>query len=107
MSYGYIGNQDYTDLIFKAQSYAKTKKVRSMKAGTPSNTPQHYGIKWGTPLKVDNLLSMSLYTDFTNLCSRFTATFRKIDPFETLSGVKARNRQFWWMSKILRGIVRY
>ena len=76
-----------------------------MRADVDVTAPQHYGIKGGTPLAVYNLMAVCLYTDFTDLCSNFSSTFRKIHPYESLSSIKRRNSKYWWMSKILRETV--
>eukprot|EP01084_Bolivina_argentea_P254305 427505_1 len=57
-----------------------------------------YGIKSGQQLKVNNVLSVILYTDYDILSNKFSSTFRKLnkndDPL-------MRNREYWHWSKIL------
>ena len=50
----------------------------------------------------NHLMAVVLYTDFTELSSHFTATFRKNNPFETVEQVKKRNNKYWWWSKYLQ-----
>eukprot|EP01084_Bolivina_argentea_P181587 313597_1 len=64
-----------------------------------------YNIKQGISLSFSNLVSLILYTDFSNLCSDFSGTFRKQTHYETISSIKARNREYYWMSRILRETV--
>eukprot|EP01083_Nonionella_stella_P018436 51372_1 len=66
-----------------------------------------YNVKMGTPLSVEHVLSVLLYTDWSKLSKEFSATFRSITPFETLSSVKNRNREFAVWSKLLRETVEY
>ena len=95
-------------IIKKAREYINTKLVRSMKyddEDKPHRDPQNYGITKGTPLGIDNLLSIILYTDTTVLSSEFSSTFRRISPYETLTNTKRRNSKYWWWSKLLRETV--
>ena len=108
MNYGYISIKQYNHMIInKAAKYMDTNMVRSIKAfiGHSGSTKLYYGVVNGAPLRIDNLVSVILYTDFTDLSSNFTSTFRKISPYETLSSIKARNSRYWWMSKTLRETV--
>ena len=82
--------------------------VKSIKAYCGDNqwgTRLYYGVQDEAPLRKDNLISVILYTDFTELSSDFTSTFRKKSPFETLGSIKTRNSRYWWMSKTLRETV--
>eukprot|EP01084_Bolivina_argentea_P266402 451844_1 len=69
----------------------------------------HYGII-GTVLNpilitIQHLLAVILYTDWSDLCKEFSATFRKHKPYESLEEVKKRNREYWNWSKLLRETV--
>ena len=54
-----------------------------------------------------NLISLILYTDYSELSAMFTATFRKNWTFEPLSMTKRRNSKFWWWSNILIRTVQF
>ena len=83
----------------------KTHKVKSIEASPTATYEHHYGIQNWTVLGTANLTAIILYTDFTELSSNFTSTFRKQNAFETLSQIKERNRRYWWWSKTLRETV--
>eukprot|EP01084_Bolivina_argentea_P156663 273028_1 len=72
----------------KAIHYISTNVAKKCKAcddETMRNTNvHHYGIKAGTPIGIDNLISVILYTDFTQLSRAFGTTFRPI-PFSRRS----------------------
>ena len=92
-------------IMTKAQNYINTKLARSIKSTSSGYAPQHYGIRKGSPLEINHLLSIILYTDFTALSSAFSSSFRKISPYEILSSIKHRNSKYWWWSKLLRETV--
>ena len=93
-------------IMIKAKNYINTALVRSMKYDSSEYyDPVGYGILDGTPLGIDNLLSIILYADTTALSSEFSSTFRKMAKYETLSMTKSRNSKYWWWSKILRETV--
>ena len=56
-------------------------------------------------LKFDNVLALVLYCDYSELCTRFSKSFRKQNVFETLTSVKSRNSKYFWFSKSLRETV--
>ena len=64
-----------------------------------------YEIRFGALLLDDHISSLILYTDYTKLCAAFTASFRRVRPFESLKRVKQRNACYYWMSRRLREIV--
>ena len=89
------------DIMDKAQHYMETETTKSIFADA-EKAPPHYGIYDEDPLRIQDLMSLIMYTDFTNLSSNFTATFRKKHPFESIESVKRRNSKYWWWSKTLR-----
>eukprot|EP01084_Bolivina_argentea_P023620 44095_1 len=54
-----------------------------------------------TPIKVENILSVTLYTDYDTLSYRFSQTFRKITSNEKEQFTTKRNQEFWNWSKLL------
>ena len=89
--------------ITKAQDYMTTNYAGSLAAIGEDDF--HYGVKKGELVKTSNLLSVILYTDWSDLSSEFSKSFRKLQPFEPLSLVKRRNQEFANWSKILRETV--
>eukprot|EP01084_Bolivina_argentea_P113049 201572_1 len=96
--YSDISFGNYTKNVYvKALEYKNTLAVKGMqfvdnaafKIYIDSPTEQH-------------LISLILYTDFTKLSSKFTATFRKNGFFETIKSIKKRNSVYYWWSKYLR-----
>ncbi len=45
----------------------------------------HYGIEAGIPISYQHVLAIILRCDWTDLCTKVTATFRKSKPYELLS----------------------
>eukprot|EP01084_Bolivina_argentea_P245929 411664_1 len=101
--------QQYELCLIKATEYMKTRKVKSIKAPDKWKVDEilHYGIKQNASLNSHHLLSIILYTDWTELCAQFSKTFRKTNIFESLSSVKDRNSEFAVWSKTLRESIEY
>eukprot|EP01083_Nonionella_stella_P249066 861594_1 len=99
----------YETTMVKVNAYMATESVKEVKAcimrGDVWFIVLKYGIKHGDPLLPRHLLSLFFYTDFTDLCTDFSATFRATKQFEHLSSIKARNSKYWWMAKSLRETV--
>eukprot|EP01084_Bolivina_argentea_P234502 394798_1 len=103
LNYQYVSFHQYQRKILpKALYYENTKIVKRTTAGY---TGLHYNITKGTQLSLPNLVSVILYTDYSDICTHFSATFRKITVFEVIKSIKNRNSNYWWMSKLLRETV--
>merc|ERR1712228_782026 len=91
----------------KANEIIQTKNVKTIKAKgwIHGNTPKFYEIAKDTLLCLWNLIAIILYTDYSAHCSEFSASFRRLSPFEPLEVTKKRNAMFWWMAKTLRETV--
>eukprot|EP01084_Bolivina_argentea_P305016 526869_1 len=83
----------------------KVKKKRSK--NFIINDYYHYGINNNTPISFDNILSIIIYTDWSDLSCIFSSTFRKLKEYDTLSMVKKRNSQFANWAKKIRETVEY
>ena len=95
----------YRNLESKVKEYLENSiRVRAFRAKL-FGWGLHYGISEGSPIGADHLRAICLYCDYTELSTKFSESFRKTDPFETLEIVKDRNASFWWMSKYLREAV--
>ena len=64
-----------------------------------------YGTQHGTQISVPSLICIILYTDYTDLATSFSSTFRMNGPFETLESVKKRNQNYYWFAKGLKQLV--
>eukprot|EP01084_Bolivina_argentea_P297762 513035_1 len=104
-NYKYLNIENYNNVMIKVNLYKNTHKVKSTKSFKHRCSPQHYDVPTGKILGEENLMSLILYTDFTKESARFSATFRKLDVFETLLSVKHRNSKYWWWAKTLRETV--
>ena len=93
---------NFTDCLKKANHYINTDKVKSI---TSNPDILHCGLSVYSPLSKEHLLSVILYCDWSDLCTAFSATFRRHRAYEPLKRIKSRNREFWWLSKLLRETV--
>ena len=84
------------NVILKANQFVNTKKVKSIKGGTPD-----FDIKYGSTMTIKHIQSLILYTDFSILCSSFSSTFRNKYQTEQLKAIKKRNAKYYYFSKLL------
>ena len=87
------------EIIPKVNEYLKSNIVKSIKNNGVFK--DLYLIEENESIKLDHLLSVTLYTDYSKLSADFTSTFRKKWRFEPLEEIKRRNRKYWWWSKLL------
>eukprot|EP01083_Nonionella_stella_P036598 99847_1 len=102
-NYKFIDMEAYETTMVKVNALLETNSVKSLKAADIPHL--HCDIKPNDPLLPRHLVSLFFYTDFTELCTDFSASFRRTKQFESLSSVKARNSRYWWMSKSLYELV--
>ena len=99
MEYKDLNSTHYNDEILpKAKAYLQTKKVQSLRADIDY---ERMNISKGETMSLERLMSIILYTDYSELSSSFTSTFRKRHAFEPLQTTKRRHRNYYWMSKLL------
>ena len=100
-------DQYHDEILPKATSYLNTNYVKLTKAkgGNICGIPQHYDIPSDSSITLSHIISVILYCDYTQLSSNFSNTFRKKGPWDTLENIKHRNREYFWMSKLLRETV--
>merc|ERR1712013_562027 len=67
----------------------------------------HFGIKYDEPLCAEHLHALFLYTDWTELCTDFSSSFRAVFRGERLEAIKARNSKYFYFSKYLKELVMY
>ena len=94
-------HQFETEIKPKVYTYLKSNIVKSI-GESAWGLQEYFSIPPKVPIGFDNLVSIALYTDYTNLSSDFTSTFRRKWQFESIEQVKRRNGRYWWWSKALR-----
>eukprot|EP01084_Bolivina_argentea_P117806 209142_1 len=103
LNYIHFPFQQYHEVNVKVTEYTKTKIVKATEAiSCALNYP--YKIDQGESLTYAHILSMVLYTDYSELCTDFSSTFRQKHS-ETLESMKRRNSKYYWFSKKLRECV--
>ena len=85
------------EVLTKAKQYMETELIKSIHAAEDDE----YGLSVGDKISLENIISIILYCDYTRLSSDFSATHRKLSPFEPLSLTKERHRKYWWWSYLL------
>eukprot|EP01084_Bolivina_argentea_P277983 474762_1 len=65
----------------------------------------YYGIEKGQKVLLEHLQSVILYTDFSDLCTAFSSTFRSSYFGEAIQSIKNRNACYYYLSKRLRETV--
>ena len=102
----HLSKRQYLICYTKAKKYFPSAKVKALKAAE-NDLIYHFGIAGGTPISLDHIMSIILYCDMDRYSSRFSETFRKLTPHDTLNEVKARNAAFWWQSKLFKETIIY
>eukprot|EP01084_Bolivina_argentea_P264883 448848_1 len=89
-------------VILKSYQYFSTAAVKEMKAKYhPKDQAAHYGINKGAGITLKHIQSVIMYTDFTDLSTLFSSTFRPAYFGEALESIKKRNQCFYYLSKTL------
>ena len=106
----YINIKIYKKLVYgKALKYLYSKKIRGMKPNMLCTdciwNACHYGINKEESPNINHIQSVIMYCDFSDYCTKFSESFRAIEPFESLLSIKERNSEFFWQSKSLREMV--
>ena len=97
--------KNYDAIMVKLEEFMNSVKIKQLICKNDWDKEHHYTPRKGEPISRNHVISIILYCDFTDYCSKFSGTFRKSSLTETFVSVKARNREFWFQSKHLREVV--
>ena len=84
--------------LHKVNKYFHSKKVKQMTCCFDWGI---YDIEAGDIISLSHLLSICIYCDWSNLCTKFRETFRKHKLYETKQSVIKRNKEFANMAKLI------
>eukprot|EP01084_Bolivina_argentea_P222838 377145_1 len=99
-----VGIKEYNSIIIKTKQYMETERVKEMKCDFDEDGWDdviNFEIKQGTQVSQSHIASLLFYTDFSQLSTSFSRTFRRVEAGESIDGVKQRNMCYWWMSKFI------
>ena len=108
LEYKYMTKKLYEgEVLPKANAFAQSESVRIMERNYTIGYEHWSPEENYSETVIEKLICMILYTDYTDLSSQFTATFRRRNPFEPLEQTKRRHRNYYWMSTGLRKAVEF
>eukprot|EP01084_Bolivina_argentea_P198667 340127_1 len=100
---GFVNVENWQkNVIFKANEYLYCENVKNIETAFKKGIDD---IVDGPPILLEHLAAVILYCDMTKLCTHFSATFRKKNPFETLRSLKRRHAKYYHMAKRLVEVV--
>lgn len=95
LEYKHIDMEQYeTEILPKALYYVKTKLVRSYE--------MRGFLGERAPMNEENLMTIIMYCDYTELSRDFTSTFRKKNAFEPVETSIKRHTKYCWFARILK-----
>ena len=101
MEYRYISIREYDcSILSKAVAFHATILVKSIKSR--DDYDDKHGIGVGDVIPLDYLICVILYTDYTQLSTDFSSTFRAKHKYEPLDSIRKRHEKYYWLSKGLR-----
>ena len=98
---GWIHIKVWYEMINKAQMYFQTNKAKHMKTNPRRSHHQWHDIKPESKIRLEHLVAIIAYCDYSNLSTDFSSSFRQKDPFETIQSVIDRNSKYFYFSKLL------
>ena len=102
----HVARSKYIKCLDKAKKYMPSTKVRHLSASA-WDIIHHFGIKDGSPITLNHIVSIILYCDLDRYSTRFSESFRKTYSYETMYFVRNRNSEYWWQAKLLKEAVLY
>eukprot|EP01084_Bolivina_argentea_P295573 508911_1 len=85
----------------KAETFMTSKTIKSIQRSGSYQLAKKYGIQECQWLSVNNLMSIMFYTDYSALCTLYSATYRALSSFESIESIKKRHADFaHWAMKL-------
>eukprot|EP00486_Rosalina_sp_Unknown_P012660 CAMPEP_0201592974 /NCGR_PEP_ID=MMETSP0190_2-20130828/190707_1 /ASSEMBLY_ACC=CAM_ASM_000263 /TAXON_ID=37353 /ORGANISM="Rosalina sp." /LENGTH=565 /DNA_ID=CAMNT_0048051957 /DNA_START=765 /DNA_END=2459 /DNA_ORIENTATION=+ len=98
-------NKKQLDLeVRKAMDYIQSDYIKEMKC-VRNRAAIYYDTQRKNPLSVEHIMAIMIYCDWSDLCSQFSATFRRSSNDETMDCIKDRHRNFYWFGRYLKECV--
>ena len=102
----HLSIKDYNEFILsKAVELMKSIQVKSLIADYKVGQNIHFGIPLDKKIKIGHIISIILYCDMDDYSRKFSESFRKLYPHETLHSVKKRNQKYYWQSRFFKEAV--
>ena len=97
---GFVTAERWKESVeLKVQKYLKTRRVRQMMVSIGcASTGQ---LQEGSSVTKQHLAAIILYCDFSKLCTAFSATFRRLNVFESIESVIFRHSKFANFGRLL------
>ena len=102
----HLSKRQYRKCLAKAEEYSTSVIVKMLQAND-LNELYHFGIPSKTPISIDHIMSIILYCDMDRYSTKFSESFRKVNPYDNIHTVKARNSRLWWQSKLFKETIEY
>ena len=114
---GYVLMKNYNrDILIKAKQYQQT--VRAKQAiyhykgydgilEMRKDLHAQYKFDYGYTMELYHIMSLICYTDFSQLCTEWTSTFRQIYIGESQESINLRQKCYYHLSKSLYEMVQY
>ena len=99
-----LTKETYEDVVGKAERNFMSKEIKCM-VSNDCILGQYYEKCPNAAIEIENIIVVILYCDYTELAFHFGRTFRYLCMEETEEQLKQRNREYYWMSRILRETV--
>ena len=101
-SLSHLSMKKYNLAIIKAKEHMSTYMIKAMTCTGLNFAAEPCGIAVGSILSINHVISVILYTDYSDYCSDFSSSFRKLSATESFQSVKKRNATYWFQSKYFR-----
>ena len=93
---------EYQHVVIKAKELLKSVKVKAMRVAEGAERLFKYGIDEYTPLSIHHIISLILFTDYSEYRRKFKQSFCKLSSIDTLQDAKTRNANFHYQSRYFR-----
>eukprot|EP01083_Nonionella_stella_P035410 96611_1 len=80
-NYPNLSMNQYRKAVVKADSYKASDAVKRTQYKEGNISFYHYGIAYDCAIGHEHLISLIFYTDFSDLCTDFSASFRRTSAF--------------------------
>ena len=97
LNYKCMEYKEYPKIIDKAKAYLQTAVAKSIQSSILNKTS----------IRMNDLICIIMYCDYSELSRDFTLSFRKSHQFELLPQAKKRNAVYYHWSKGLRDVLKH
>ena len=96
-------SNQWQSTLMQALTHLDSEKIKADGKYTAKRTDKRYGIESGQKIGIENILAIMIYCNYTDLQTKFSETFRRVQDDDTEEMIAERHcGNYYWLGRCVR-----